>query len=58
MWPEVRQHYGTVADSYSYADPNTRGNVINGPIPIHSDDQKKLQSILGDEHVEPPDYDN
>lgn len=57
-WDSVRQRYGTVADSYSYADPNTRGNAINGPIPIHPDDQKKLQSILRDEHVEPPDYDN
>ena len=58
MWDSVRQRYGTVADSYSYADPNTRGNVTNGPIPIHPEDQKALQRILGDEHVEPPDNDN
>jgi hypothetical protein len=58
MWDSVRQRYGTVADSYSYADPNTRSNVTDGPIPIHSEDQKKLQSILLDEHVEPPDNDN
>jgi RHS repeat-associated protein len=57
MWDSVRQRYGTVADSYSYADPATRGNVTNGPIPIHPEDAKKLQRELKDEHVEPPDYD-
>jgi len=57
MWPDVRARYGTVADSYSYADPNTRGNVTDGPIPIHPDDRKTLQNKLSDE-VEPPDDDN
>ena len=55
-WDSVRQRYGTVADSYSFADPATRANVTEGPIPIHPDDQKALQNILRDEHVEPPDY--
>jgi hypothetical protein len=54
--PQVRQRYGTVADSYMYADPKTRPNVVGGPIPIHPGDQQLLRQQVGPHvEVEPPD---
>jgi RHS repeat-associated protein len=52
----ISSRYGTVADSWAAAERATRGNVINGPIPIHPEDRSTLQQKLRDEEVEPPDY--
>lgn len=58
MLAPISERFGTVADSNAYADPDTRSNVTNGPIPIHPEDEKRLQQILRDEHVEPPEDNN
>ena len=57
FYTAVNSRYGTVADSWAYADPKTLGNVTGGPIPIHEEDRKMLQQRLGPIEVEPPDDD-
>jgi hypothetical protein len=53
----LRARYGTVADSYAFDQPDTRGNVTNGPIPIHPGDLRRLQQHLGPVDAEPPEDD-
>ncbi|HVF58782.1 MAG TPA: RHS repeat-associated core domain-containing protein [Thermoanaerobaculia bacterium] len=52
----VTSRYGTVADSGAYADPETRGKVTGGPIPVHPEDAARMELELGPIQVEPPDY--
>jgi hypothetical protein len=52
----VRERHGTVADSDAQVDPKTRSKVLDGPIPIHSEDKKALLDQVGPgTKVEPPD---
>lgn len=53
----LRERYGTVADSYAFGTADTRGNVTNGPIPIHPGDLRSLQQHLRPVHAEPPEDD-
>ena len=52
--PALLARYGTVADSYAFGESSTRGNVINGPIPIHPGDLSTLRKYLLSSHAEPP----
>jgi hypothetical protein len=55
QYPELRQYFGTVADSHIVNDPEYRDRLFNGPLPIHPNDLKKAQEELRPHHIDPPD---
>jgi RHS repeat-associated protein len=55
QFPELRQYFGTVADSHIVNDPQYAGRLFSGPLPVNPRDKADAQLKLRPHEIGPPD---